>query len=143
MKMSAPPEAQYLEGAPEAVRKFFARFYTLLDGETPDSAVAWSDSFTKDGEFHFPGQAYTGRAAIRNQREAFWGAFPGLVHTPLRVYPSPTLPLQFVVVNRFDFNTKDGARFAHTAAEYTLVESEGNYLVEKLVLYMDPAALTQ
>jgi hypothetical protein len=74
--------------------------------------------------------------AIRNQREAFWGAFPGLVHTPLRVYPSPTLPLQFVVVNRFDFNTKDGARFAHTAAEYTLVESEGNYLVEKLVLYM-------
>jgi hypothetical protein len=62
MKMSAPPEAQYLDGALEAVREFFARFYTLLDGETPDAAIAWSDSFTKDGEFHFPGQAYTGRA---------------------------------------------------------------------------------
>ncbi|KAJ0418767.1 hypothetical protein BJY00DRAFT_314681 [Aspergillus carlsbadensis] len=136
-------ETQYLEGATGAIREFFARLYTLLDGETPDAAIGWSDSFTEDGEFHFPGQAYTGRAAIRAQREAFWGAFPGLVHTPLRVYPSPTLPLQFVVVNRFDFTTSNGPRFAHTAAEYTLVESDGGYLVQKLVLYMDPAALSQ
>ncbi|KAL3485336.1 hypothetical protein BJX62DRAFT_39373 [Aspergillus germanicus] len=141
--MSTPPEAQYLEGASGAIRDFFAGFYMLLDGETTDAAIAWSNSFTEDGEFHFPGQAYTGRAAIRAQREEFWGAFPGLVHTPLRVYPSPTLPLQFVVVNRFDFTTKKGARFAHTAAEYTLVQIEDSYLVEKLILYMDPAALSQ
>jgi hypothetical protein len=53
--MSTPTKAQFLEGAPDAVREFFATFYTLLDGETPDAAIAWSNSFTEDGEFHFPG----------------------------------------------------------------------------------------
>ncbi|KAL2808322.1 hypothetical protein BJX63DRAFT_39101 [Aspergillus granulosus] len=141
--MSTPPETQYLEGATGSIKQFFEKFHSLLDGETSDAAIGWSNSFAEDGEFHFPGQTYTGREALRTQREAFWSAFPGLVHRPLRVYPSLTLPLQYVVVNRFDYTAKDGERVGYTAAEYTLVERDEDYLIQKLVLYMDPAALTQ
>ncbi|KAL2852076.1 hypothetical protein BJY01DRAFT_244690 [Aspergillus pseudoustus] len=137
--MPTPPETQYLEGATGSVKDFFQQFYTIIDGETPEAAIKWSNSFTEDGEFHFPGQIYTGREALRAQRESFWSVFPGLVHRPLRVYPSPTLALQFVVVNRFDY----GDRVGYTAAEYTLAKQGMSYLIQKLVLYMDPADLTQ
>ncbi|KAL3459521.1 hypothetical protein BJX64DRAFT_291188 [Aspergillus heterothallicus] len=137
--MSVSSETNYLEGATGALKAFFEELYTLLDGTTPGEAAAWVNMFTEDAEFHFPGKTYTGREEIRAQREEFSALLPGFKHRPLRVYALPTSSLDFVTINRGDWETETGAHTLHTAAEYQLVQQDGKYLVRKLVLHMDPA----
>ncbi|BCS21854.1 nuclear transport factor 2 family protein [Aspergillus puulaauensis] len=124
-------------GSPDAVQ-VIERFYTLLDAETPEAAKEMSEMCTEDAVFITPGQSFKGRQEIYTQRIGFWEAFPGITHKPLRVYVSPSSPLDVVVINSFTFPTKDGARSSYTAANWALAEKNGAYLVQKLELFMNP-----
>ncbi|OJJ60336.1 hypothetical protein ASPSYDRAFT_42056 [Aspergillus sydowii CBS 593.65] len=126
-------------GSPKAMQ-VIDRFYSLLDAETPEAAKEMSQMCTEDAVFITPGQTFKGRQEIYTQRLGFWEAFPGLRHQPLRVYVSPSSPLDVVVVNSATFPTKDGVGTSYTAANWTLAESNGAYLVRKLELFLNPAA---
>ncbi|KAL4913965.1 hypothetical protein BDW62DRAFT_205017 [Aspergillus aurantiobrunneus] len=130
-----------LNTAPPAVKQFVERFYGLLDGESPQASEELTAMFDEEAEFITPVVTFKGRQDIKVQREQFWTAFPGLKHQPLRVYVSPSSPLDIIVVNNFEF-TKDGEkRLSYTAAEFRLVEVNGARLIKSLQLFMNPAVL--
>ncbi|KAL4809828.1 hypothetical protein BDV18DRAFT_156210 [Aspergillus unguis] len=124
-----------------ATEDFINKFYTLLDGESPQAAKEFSEMFTEDAEFVTPVGTVKSRPNIKSQREDFWKSYPGLAHQPLRIYVSPKSPLEIVVINDFRYKAKDTAQVSYTAAEYNLVESDGSYLIQKLELFMDPTVL--
>ena len=46
---------------PSNIQTFLERFYTLLDGESPQAAKEWSEMFEENGQFIAAGQTQKGR----------------------------------------------------------------------------------
>ncbi|KAL4939808.1 hypothetical protein BDV06DRAFT_224700 [Aspergillus oleicola] len=122
--------------------QFVERFYRLLDGQTPEALNDFADLFDEDAEFVTPVTTVTGKEAIKEQRGDFWTQFPNLTHQPARVYVSPFSPLEIVVINNYEFTAKDDSHhLSWTAAEYKLIEHNGEHVIQRLEIFMDPTVL--